>query len=126
MSWLKTIFTWWHGPTLGTWLHTRRFGVEVGRDDQGNVYYRSKQGDRRWVIYNGDVEASRTPPEWHMWLHRQVQSPPSEKPLPAKVWEKPWQANATGSLGAPAPSGSLNASGVRAKATGDYEAWVPE
>lgn len=126
MSWLKTIFTWWHGPTFGTWLHTRRRGVEVGRDDQGNVYYRSKQGDRRWVVYNGDVEASRTPPEWHMWLHRQIQTPPSEKPLPAKVWEKAWQANPTGSLGAHAPSGSLNASGVRARATGDYEAWAPE
>lgn len=126
MSLLKTIFTWWNGATLGTHLHTRLSGVEVGRDDQGNVYYRSKKGDRRWVIYNGDIEASRTPPEWHMWLHRQVQSPPSEKPLPAKTWEKPWQPNLTGSTGAHAPSGSLNASGVRAKATGDYEAWVPE
>ena len=69
---------------------------------------------------------SRTPPEWHMWLHRQIQSPPSEQPVPAKVWEKAWQANPTGSLDAHAPSGSLNASGVRARATGDYEAWVPE
>ena len=126
MSWLKTIFTWWNGPTFGTWLHTRLSGLEVGRDDLGNVYYRSKKGDRRWVVYNGDVEASRTPPEWHMWLHRQVQSPPSEKPLAAKVWEKPWQPNATGTAEAHAPSGSLTASGVRARATGDYEAWVPE
>lgn len=126
MSWLKTIFTWWNGPTLGTWLHTRRTGVEVGRDDQANVYYRSKKGDRRWVIYSGDVEASLTPPEWHMWLHRQSATPPSETPLPAKTWEKPWQPNLTGSLGAHAPSGSLHASGVRARATGDYEAWVPE
>lgn len=126
MSWLKTIFTWWNGPTFGTWLYTRKAGVSVGRDEQGNVYYRSKKGDRRWVVYNGDVEASRTPPEWHMWLHRQVQTPPSEKPLPEKPWEKAWQPNPTGSVGAHAPSGSLNASGVRARATGDYEAWVPE
>ena len=126
MSWLKTIFTWWHGPTFGTWLHTRRAGAEVGRDEQGNVYYRSKKGDRRWVVYNGDVEASRTPPEWHMWLHRQVQTPPSEKPLPEKPWEKAWRPNPTGSPDAHAPSGSLIASGVRARATGDYEAWVPE
>lgn len=126
MSWLKTIFTWWHGPTLGTWLNTRLSGVEVGRDDQGSVYYRSKKGDRRWVVFAGDVEASRTPPEWHMWLHRQSATPPSETPLPAKAWEKPWQPNPTGSLAAHAPSGSLHASGVRARATGDYEAWVPE
>lgn len=126
MSWLKTIFTWWNGPTLGTWLNTRLTGVEVGRDDQGNIYYRSKKGDRRWVIYPGDVEASLTPPEWHMWLHRQSATPPSETPLPEKAWEKPWQPNLTGSPGAHAPSGSLHASGVRARATGDYEAWVPE
>ena len=126
MSWLKTIFTWWHGPTFGTWLFTRRAGVEVGRDADGNVYYRSKKGDRRWVVYNGPVEASRTPPEWHMWLHRQIQTPPSEKPLPTKAWEKEWQPNPTGTVHAHAPSGSLIMSGRRARATGDYEAWIPE
>ena len=126
MGMFKNLFTWWEGASLGTALWTWRQGAKVGGDALGNVYYRSKKGDRRWVVYNGDVEASRTPPEWHMWLHRQVQTPPSEKPLPVKAWEKPWQANATGTLGAHAPSGSLNASGVRAKATGDYEAWVPE
>jgi len=126
MNWLKTIFTWWNGATFGTWLFTRRQGVEVGRDSMGNVYFQSKDGQRRWVIYNGDVEASRTPPEWHMWLHRQIQTPPSQKPLPTKRWEKDWTPNLTGTPHAHAPSGSLIMSGQRAKATGDYEAWVPE
>ena len=122
----KTISPGGTVPPSGGGRPPRLSGIEVGRDDLGNVYYRSKKGDRRWVVYNGDVEASRTPPEWHMWLHRQVQSPPSEKPLPAKSWEKPWRPNATGTVEAHAPSGSLNASGIRARATGDYEAWVPE
>jgi len=126
MEWLKRIFTWWDGPTFGTWLFTRRFGHEVGRDDQGNVYYAAKDGKRRWVIYNGPAEASRVPPEWHLWLHRTVDTPPSVKPLPTKAWEKPHRANPTGTPQAHAPTGSLAVGGHRAKATGDYEAWVPE
>lgn len=126
MNWLKTIFTWWDGPTFGTWLHTRRHGREVGRDEQGNVYYADKDGRRRWVVYNGPAEATRIPPDWFLWLHRTVDTPPSEKPLPKKPWERPHRANPTGTPEAHAMSGSLNMSGVRPRATGDYEAWVPE
>ena len=41
--WSKT-FTWWTGATWGTALWTRRFGEEVGRDAEGNVYYRDSSG----------------------------------------------------------------------------------
>lgn len=128
MGVLSTIFTWWNGPGVGTRLVTRRTGREVGRDARGNIYYASKAAaeDRRWVIYAGPPEASDVPPEWHAWLHRQVDAPPSERPLKARVWERPWIPNATGTPLAHAPSGSLSMAGKRSRASDDYEAWSPE
>jgi NADH:ubiquinone oxidoreductase subunit len=127
MGMFSNIFTWWHGPGIGTALFTRRRGTEVGRDDAGNVYYRhgNGAGERRWVIYNGVPEASRIPPEWHLWMHRTTVLPPSERPLTPRVWERPWTPNATGTAAAHLPSGSLDAGGKRARTTGDYRAWVP-
>jgi NADH:ubiquinone oxidoreductase subunit len=127
---LKTIFTWWNGPGLGTRLFTSRHGTEVGRDAEGNVYYRSGRagapGERRWVIYNGTPEATRIPPEWHQWIHKTVALPPSEAPPKVRVWERPWSPNATGTPAAHLPAGALEAGGKRASATGDYQAWSPD
>ena len=128
MGVLSTIFTWWNGPTVGTRLFTSRFGREVGRDARGNIYYGSKSASegRRWVIYAGAPEASEVPPEWHAWLHRLVDATPAELPLKARIWEKSWVPNATGTPLAHAPSGSLGMAAKRARSTGDYEAWSPE
>jgi NADH:ubiquinone oxidoreductase subunit len=128
MGLLLNIFTWWHGPGLGTRIMTRRHGNEVGRDAEGNIYYRRGAGatERRWVIYNGTPEATRIPPEWHLWMHKTVALPPTEAPLPPRIWERPWTPNATGTDAAYLPSGSLDAGGKRAKTTGDYRAWSPE
>ena len=54
---IKQIFTWWNSQTLGTFLYTIFFGKLVGRDEFGNKYYQNKKG-RRWVIYNGEINAS--------------------------------------------------------------------
>ncbi|MDX5360091.1 MAG: NADH:ubiquinone oxidoreductase subunit NDUFA12 [Alphaproteobacteria bacterium] len=126
MKLLKQIFTWWNGQTIGTALYTWRKGVRVGEDGAGNVYYRSRQGDRRWVIYNGEAEASRVPPDWHAWLHHTVKEPPTVAPLPSKPWEKPHMPNPTGSEAAYFPPGSLARGGNLARPAPDYEAWQPE
>ena len=126
LRWLNGMVTWWNGSTLGTRLWTRRNGTELGRDGGGNVYYATRDGLRRWCVYVGDNDASQTPPEWHAWLHHQVSRPPSEAALPVKAWEKPWVPNLTGTPDAYAPSGALTRTGVRARSTGDYEAWSPE
>lgn len=126
MGLFKSIFTWWDGQTVGTWLHTARFGRAVGSDEQGNKYYQDKAGRRRWVIYAGAVEASRVPPEWHRWLHYTTDVPPSQQPPLVKPWEKEHVPNLTGTPGAYFPPGSLNARGERVTVTGDYEAWRPE
>jgi NADH:ubiquinone oxidoreductase subunit len=117
--------TWWHDCTIGTALHTWRRGIKVGTDDQGNRYYRHSRADRRWVIYKGEVEASRVPPDWHAWLHGLSDQPPSEVPLPSRPWEKPHIANPTGTSGRYLPPGSLAKGGKRPPATGDYEPWRP-
>ena len=115
---------WWKGPTIGTQLFTRRHGVKVGEDAAGNVFYRSRDGKRRWVIYNGEVEASRVGPEWHGWLHHTWAEPPTEAPLPRKPWEKPHQENLTGTPLAYAPPGSIRRAQPAERR--DYEAWSPE
>ena len=127
-------FTWWNGATINTLRYTRRHGEFVGSDEQGNHYYRSIGGkldpalgfDRRWVIYNGLSEASRTPPGWNGWLHHTVDTPPSEEDYVARAWEMPHIANPTGTPGAIRPKGSTLRRGRRQAAGGDYEAWSPE
>jgi NADH:ubiquinone oxidoreductase subunit len=126
MSLIRMLFAWWHNATLGTLWTTWLTGAPVGTDQYGNRYYQSKQGNRRWVIYNGLVEATRVPADWHGWLHHTFADPPSTAPFKTMVWEKEHRPNLTGTAGAYRPEGSLLASGVRPPATGDYQAWKPE
>ncbi len=116
--------TWWNGQTLNTQFFTARHGVKVGQDAQGNVYYRSKDGRRRWVIYNGEMEASRVGPDWHGWLHHTYDKPPTEAPLRRKAWEQPHVENLTGTPAAYAPPGSIKHAAPAPRR--DYEAWAPE
>lgn len=124
MSLLAQLFTWWNGQTIGTRMYTSRHGKQVGEDAQGNVFYQTADGKRRWVIYNGEAEASRVSPEWHGWLHHTFQEPPTVQPLPTKPWEKPHIPNMTGTPAAYHPAGSLYSASPKARA--DYEAWSPE
>ncbi len=126
MGLLKTLFTWWNSQNLGTWLDTRFAGREVGRDADGNIYYESRDASRRWVVYAGETDSSRVPPEWHLWLHWTRKEPPTEVPLPAKAWERPWRPNPTGTQAAELPAGALRAGGVRAPSAADYRAWTPD
>ena len=113
------------GATIGTRLMTWLKGRLVGEDQFGNRYYMAKSGDRRWVIYAGAPEGSAVPPEWHAWLHRTVDEPPTGERKPI-TWEKEHVPNLTGTQAAYHPTGSLIEAGRRPHATGDYEAWSPE
>lgn len=116
--------TWWNGQTLNTQLWTWRNGVAVGEDSQGNVFYESKDKSRRWVIYNGEAEASRVDPDWHGWLHHTWDATPKDAPLTHKPWEKPHHENLTGTALAYAPKGSIRRTDPAPRS--DYEAWSPE
>ena len=125
---LKKIFTWWDGATIGTLLWSKRNGCRVGADALGNVYFEGGETTdgrkRRWVIYSGSNDASRVPPEWHGWLHYSTDITPDRMPEP-RDWQKAPLPNMTGTDEAYRPAGALERGGVRAAATGDYEAWSP-
>ena len=127
MGVLASIFTWWNGATITT-RRALRGKARMGEDSLGNVYYEGGVDPngvtRRWVIYAGPNDASRVPPEWFGWLHHQVDVLPADLP-PARPWQKPPTPNLTGTVAAYRPSGALERGGVRAVATGDYEAWTP-
>jgi NADH:ubiquinone oxidoreductase subunit len=116
--------TWWNSQTWGTQFYTWRNGIRVGEDNEGNVFYQTEGGKRRWVIYNGEAEASRVSPEWHGWLHYTWDEPPTEKPLTKKSWEKPHLENLTGTAAAYAPDGSIRRRDPAPRS--DYDAWSPE
>ncbi|WP_407495520.1 NADH:ubiquinone oxidoreductase subunit NDUFA12 [Pseudooceanicola sp. MF1-13] len=116
--------TWWNGATLNTRLYTRRKGTKVGEDENGNVFYTANDGKKRWVIYNGEVEASRIGADWHGWLHHTYDETPKERPMAHKPWEKEHLPNMTGTPEAYAPAGSLRRPEPVTRK--DYEAWTPE
>jgi len=120
---LRTM-TWWNGQTLNTQFYTWRKGEKVGEDEVGNIYYQTSDRKRRWVIFNGEAEASRVSPDWHGWLHHTWDEPPTKAPIARKTWEKPHQPNLTGTAMAYAPQGSLRQ--AEPKERQDYEAWSPE
>jgi NADH:ubiquinone oxidoreductase subunit len=114
--------------SIGTRLFTMINGHRVGEDSDGNVYYQAKktaagQRQRRWVLYKGEVEASRIPPDWHAWIHHLTDTPLTD--MPHWAWQKPHQPNLTGTALSYRPSGHDYSGGARAAATGDYEAWTP-
>lgn len=114
------------GTRLFTWLH----GESVGTDSFGNRYYRDRRTagqkrERRWVLYKGEPEASRVPPEWHAWLHSIVREPPRPEALPRRPWQKEHVPNLTGTPAAYRPPGHTLRGGHRPKGTGDYEPWIP-
>lgn len=133
MKWLLQILTWWNGQTLNTRFHTWRHGEFVGKDEFGNLYYRTKGGridpalgfERRWVIFSGISEASITPPGWFGWLNHSTDIPPTEETYVPREWEKAHLPNLTGTPLAYRPAGSIAKGGVRPPATGDYKAWTP-
>lgn len=124
MKFLLRFFTWWNSETFGTQLWTWRKGQRVGEDDLGNVFYQTRDGKRRWVIYKGEIEASKINPEWHGWLHFTWDEPPTKIALKRKAWEKAHQENLTGTAMAYAPAGSLRQ--PKPLERRDYEAWSPE
>ncbi len=114
--------------TIGTKLFTWWKGAFVGTDEFGNRYYGERgrprrRRPRRWVLYAGESEASRVPPEWHTWLHYTVDEPPAEGGAPARPWQKPHRPNLTGTAEAYRPSGHEYRGGRRAR--GAYEPWRP-
>jgi NADH:ubiquinone oxidoreductase subunit len=114
----------------GLVLMTLRRGAHVGVDALGNNYFQQRvaaQGrrPRRWVVYaHQATDASAVGPEWHSWLHYLT-----DEPLPdtgRKPWQRPHQANLTGTPASYRPAGHDYEGGKRAHASADYESWTPD
>ncbi len=119
MTLFKIIFTWWNGQTFGTFLNTLFFGKLVGVDQFKNKYYQDKSG-KRWVIYSNEAEASKIPPEWHIWIHHLIETLPSEADFKKYSWQKEYKDNMTGTSEAynPLKSNKNNKE--------DYKKWSPD
>ena len=77
ISKISNLFIWWNGQTIGTKIYTKFFGNFVGTDEYGNNYFKSSNGTKRWVNYNGVCDASNISPAWHSWIHKTTDKFPS-------------------------------------------------
>ncbi len=91
---LKIIFTWWNRQTLGTFLKTIFSGKLVGKDHLGNKYYTNKKNER-WVIYSGNIEATKITSDWFLWMHHTIDKIPDKNEKKFK-WQKEHSENKTG------------------------------
>lgn len=78
------------------------FAKRVGTDEYGNIYFCKKNKSpinnyrqRRWVIYSGNVEASKVPQRWNAWLHHVTDTFP-RKNIRKPSWIKKHLPNQTG------------------------------
>ena len=79
------------------------FGNFVGSDSFGNKYYEGKNG-KRWVIYSGEIDASKIPIEWYSWMHFTPNRIEKKHELEKYNWQKPHQPNVTGTKSAYYPN----------------------
>ena len=95
LTFLKKIFIWWNQDTFGTRIKTILTGKFVGKDSFGNKYYENKKG-KRWVIYSGEIDASKIPVEWYSWMHFTKNKIEKRHEFQKYDWQKPHQHNLTG------------------------------
>ena len=113
---LKIFFTWWNKQTLGTFFKTLFFGKYVGKDENGNRYYRNRQ-DERWVVYSRNIEASKITSDWFLWMHHTIDKIPSQNEK-KYIWQKPHSENKSGSENAYKPIKIKKDSNIK-----KYETW---
>ncbi|MDC3114599.1 NADH-ubiquinone oxidoreductase subunit NDUFA12 family protein [Candidatus Pelagibacter sp.] len=116
LTFFKKFFTWWNQDTFGTRIKTILFGKFVGKDSFGNKYYESKN-NKRWVIYAGEIDASKIPVEWYSWIHFTPNKIEKKHDIDKYDWQKPHQPNLTGTDNAYFPNKNKNA--VKKK----YKSW---
>ncbi|KAM3589625.1 hypothetical protein VKS41_000483 [Umbelopsis sp. WA50703] len=98
-----------------------KYGALIGTDSVGNKYFENNDeiyGRERWVEYaSNDPDPAQITPDWHMWLNKFVQEPPTEMNIePKKFFGEP-TPNFTGTRNAYVPYNT-----VRPK----YNAWEPQ
>ena len=96
LTFFKQLFIWWNQQTLGTRIQTILFGKFKGKDSFGNKYYENKSG-KRWVIYSGEIDATKISSDWYSWMHYTKNKIENLHQLKKHHWQKNHQSNQTGS-----------------------------
>ena len=116
-----SLFIWWRGYTIGTYIFTLRNGIYVGSDNWGNKYFKSKKDERRWVLYHKDCDASSISPNWHGWIHGKGEElPVSENSAVVTRSDGFYHKNMTGTIDAYHPKKYSSAK------NDEYVPWEPE
>ena len=108
-------------------IYSTLFALKVGEDDYGNLYFVDKRKnptnnfrERRWIIYSGEVEASKVPPEWNAWLHHVTKDIP-KKNVRRPTWLKKHLPNQTGTFSSIIPRNKV----IKDKINNIYSTWKP-
>tara|TARA_Y100000741_G_scaffold356088_1_gene332277 strand:- start:331 stop:681 length:351 start_codon:yes stop_codon:yes gene_type:complete len=114
---------------IGTFIYTWIYGELVGSDEFGNKYYCNSKNFtekkyNRWVIFNGEVEATKVPPHWHAWLHKTVDEPPIDYSHKYD-WQKQHSRNLTGTKDAYYPDSHPLSKNNTKEEKEEYEKWTP-
>lgn len=104
--------------------------TKVGEDEFGNRYFEEKSEKisakkKRFIIYHGQVEASKIPATWHRWLHYTTDKIPVNVNCHKYSWQKIHLPNLSGTLYEHSASASINKKGDRKLVSSDFEAWNP-
>ena len=78
--------------------------------------------DNRWVVYKGEINASKITSDWFSWMHHTTDKIPSNKKENKFFWQKPHKDNKTGSQKAYRPNKIIKQS----KDFKKYETWKPK
>ena len=92
------------------------YGKFVGKDSFGNMYYKNKTG-KRWVIYNGEIDATKIPSDWYSWMHHMHNKIENDHDLKKYHWQKEHLPNQTGTSNSYHPKKFNNA--IKKK----YKSW---
>jgi NADH dehydrogenase len=117
LTFFKQLFVWWNQQTIGTRIQTIFFGKKIGKDSFGNKYYQSKNG-KRWIIYNGEIDASKIPSEWYSWIHFMNNKIKINSDQKKYSWQKQHLPNQTGTKNAYYPDKENNY-----KISKKYKSW---
>ena len=76
---------------------------------------------KRWVIYSGEIDASKIPVEWYSWMHFTPNRIEKKHDLEKYDWQKSHQSNLTGTKKAYYPNkNKVNAINKK------YKSWKSE
>ena len=92
----------------------------IGKDEFGNEYFEHKKNNKRFILYNGQAEASKIPPNWHGWMHYTTDKKPTNKTSRKYSWQKTPIPNLTGTKNSYSPKNKESS-----KSSSNYQSWNP-